>query len=70
MTETEAGLNQKKELDYRNYFLHEKEAPEFFEKDDGYYPFSITDIEAIVPIETVAGELFLIIAQTGSLKVV
>ena len=36
MTETEPGLYQMKDLVYGNYFLHEKEAPEFFEKDDGY----------------------------------
>src|SRR5699024_5163882 len=70
MTETEPGLYQMKDLVYGNYFLHEKEAPEFFEKDDGYYPFSITENEAIVRIETEAGVGFLNHAQTGSLKVV
>lgn len=70
MTETEPGLYQMKDLVYGNYFLHEKEAPEFFEKDDGYYPFSITENEAIVRIETEAGVGFLNKAQTGSLKVV
>ena len=70
MTETEPGLYQMKDLVYGNYFLYEKEAPEFFEKDDGYYPFSITENEAIVRIETEAGEGFLNKAQTGSLKVV
>ena len=70
MTETEPGLYQMKDLVYENYFLHEKEAPEFFEKDDGYYPFSITENEAIVRIETEAGVGFLNKAQTGSLKVV
>ena len=70
MTETEPGLYQMKDLVYGNYFLHEKEAPEFFEKDDGYYPFSITENEAIVRIETEAGVGFLNKAQTGSLRVV
>lgn len=70
MTETEPGLYQMKDLVYGNYFLHEKEAPEFFEKDDGYYPFSITENKAIVRIETEAGVGFLNKAQTGSLKVV
>ena len=70
MTETEPGLYQMKDLVYGNYFLHEKEAPEFFEKDDGYYPFSITENEAIVRIETKTGVGFLNKAQTGSLKVV
>ena len=70
MTETEPGLYQMKDLVYGNYFLHEKEAPEFFEKDDGYYPFSIMENEAIVRIETEAGVGFLNKAQTGSLKVV
>ena len=45
------------------------EAPgNFSQKDDGYYPFSITENEAIVRIETEAGEGFLNKAQTGSLK--
>ena len=70
MAETEQGLYQMKDLVYGNYFLHEKESPEFFEKDDGYYPFSITENEAIVRIETEAGIGFLNHAQTGSLKVV
>ena len=70
MTETEPGLYQMKDLVYGNYFLHEKQAPEFFEKDDGYYPFSITENEAVVRIETEAGVGFLNKAQTGSLKVV
>lgn len=70
MAETEPGLYQMKDLVYGNYFLHEKQAPEFFEKDDGYYPFSITENEAVVRIETEAGVGFLNHAQTGSLKVV
>lgn len=70
MAETEPGLYQMKDLVYGNYFLHEKESPEFFEKDDGYYPFSITENEAVVRIETEAGVGFLNKAQTGSLKVV
>ena len=70
MVETEPGLYQMKDLVYGNYFLHEKESPEFFQKDDGYYPFSITENEAIVRIETEAGVGFLNKAQTGSLKVV
>ena len=70
MAETEPGLYQMKDLVYGNYFLHEKQAPEFFEKDDGYYPFSITENEAVVRIETEAGKGFLNKAQTGSLKVV
>lgn len=70
MTETEPGLYQMKDLVYGNYFLHEKEAPEFFEKDDGYYPFSITKNGEVVRIETEAGVGFLNQAQTGSLKVV
>jgi len=70
MTETEPGLYQMRDLVYGNYFLHEKQAPEFFERDDGYYPFSITENEAVVRIETEAGVGFLNKAQTGSLKVV
>ena len=70
MTETEPGLYQIKGLVYGSYFLHEKEAPEFFQRDEGYYPFSITENEEIVRIETEAGVGFLNQAQTGSLKVV
>lgn len=70
MAETEQGLYQMKDLVYGNYFLHEKESPEFFEKDDGYYPFSITENEVIVRIETEAGVGFLNKAQTGGLKIV
>lgn len=70
MAETEPGLYQMKDLVYGNYFLHEKQAPEFFQRDENYYPFSITENEAIVHIETEAGMGFLNKAQTGSLKVV
>ena len=70
MTETEPGLYQMKDLVYGNYFLHEKESPEFFQRDENYYLFSITENEAVVRIETEAGVGFLNKAQTGSLKVV
>lgn len=70
MAETEPGLYQMKDLVYGNYFLHEKESPEFFQRDENYYPFSITENEAVVRIETEAGVGFLKKAQTGSLKVV
>ena len=70
MTETELGLYQMKDLVYGNYFLHEKESPEFFQRDENYYPFSITENGAVVRIETEAGVGFLNKAQTGSLKVV
>ena len=70
MTETEPGLYQMKDLVYGNYFLHEKESPEFFQRDENYYPFSITENGAVVRIETEAGVGFLNKAQTGSLKVV
>lgn len=70
MTETEPGLYQMKDLVYGNYFLYEKESPEFFQRDENYYPFSITENGAVVRIETEAGVGFLNKAQTGSLKVV
>lgn len=70
MTETEPGLYQMKDLVYGNYFLHEKESPEFFQRDENYYPFSITENGAVVRIGTEAGVGFLNKAQTGSLKVV
>lgn len=43
MAETEPGLYQLKDLACGNYLLHEKEGPEFFEKDDAYHPFSIVE---------------------------
>ena len=70
MAESEGGIYQLKDLQYGDYFLHEKEAPEFFQRDEGYYPFSITENGAIVRVETEAGVGFLNHAQTGSLKVV
>ena len=70
MTETEPGLYQMKDLVWGSYFLHEKESPEFFQRDENYYPFSITENGAVVRIETEAGVGFLNKAQTGSLKVV
>jgi uncharacterized surface anchored protein len=70
MAESDPGLYQMKDLVYGNYFLHEKEAPEFFQRDEGYYPFSITENGAVVRIETKTGVGFFNKAQTGSLKVV
>ena len=70
MAESEGGVYQLKDLQYGDYFLYEKEAPEFFQRDEGYYPFSITENGAIVRVETEAGVGFLNHAQTGSLKVV
>lgn len=70
MAESEGGIYQLKDLQYGDYFLHEKEAPEFFQRDEGYYPFSITENGAIVRVETETGVGFLNHAQTGSLKVV
>lgn len=70
LTEGEPGVYQLKDLAYGNYFLHEKEAPAFFERDDKYYPFSITENGAIVKVETEAGVGFLNQAQTGGLKIV
>lgn len=70
MAESEGGIYQLKDLQYGDYFLHEKEAPEFFQRDEGYYPFSITENGAIVRVETEADVGFLNHAQTGSLKVV
>jgi len=70
LAESDPGHYQLKDLVYGDYFLHEQKAPEFFEKDDGYYPFSITENGAIVRVETKAGAGFLNQAQTGTLKIV
>ena len=51
--------------------LHEQKAPEFFEKDDGYYPFPSPKNGAIVRVEQKPHGLgFLNQAQTGTLKIV
>ena len=42
-----------------------KESPEFFQRDENYYPFSITENGAVVRIETEAGVGFLNKAQTA-----
>ena len=70
LAESDPGHYQLKDLVYGDYFLHEQKAPEFFEKDDGYYPFSITENGDIVRVETKAGAGFLNQAQTGTLKIV
>lgn len=70
MAETEPGLYQLKDLACGNYLLHEKEGPEFFEKDDAYHPFSIVENGVVMRVETEAGVGFLNRAQTGSLKVI
>ncbi len=70
LTEGEPGVYQLKDLVWGSYFLHEKESPEFFQRDENYYPFSITENGAVVKVETEAGVGFLNKAQTGSLKVV
>ena len=70
LAESDPGHYQLKDLVHGDYFLHEQKAPEFFEKDDGYYPFSITENGAIVRVETKAGVGFLNQAQTGTLKIV
>src|SRR5699024_4545458 len=70
MAESEGGIYQLKDLQCGDYFLHEKEAPEFFQRDEGYYPFSITENDAIVRVETEAGVGFLNHARTHYLKVV
>ena len=70
MAETEPGLYQLKDLACGNYLLHERESPEFFEKDDAHYPFSIVENGVVVRVETEAGVGFLNRAQTGSLKVI
>ena len=58
LTEIEKGLYQMKDLVYGSYFLHEEEAPEGFVRDDGYYPFTITEEGQIVEIEKQPGEGF------------
>ena len=71
LAESDPGHYQLKDLVYGGYFLHEQKAPEFFEKDDGYYPFSITENGAVVRVETKAGAgFFKTQAQTGTLKIV
>lgn len=51
-------------------FLYEKTAPEFFNKDDGYYYFEITADGETVIVENEAGIGFVNTAKVGSLKIV
>ena len=70
LTEISAGIYRADDLIYGQYFCHEETAPEFFEKDDGYYAFSIEKDGAVVQVENNAGNGFLNQAQTGKLKIV
>ena len=70
MAESEGGVYQLKDLCTEITSCMRREAPEFFQRDEGYYPFSITENGAIVRVETEAGVGFFNHAQTGSLKVV
>ena len=58
LTEIEKGLYQMKDLVYGSYFLHEEESPQGFVRDDGYYPFSITEDGETITLETKPGEGF------------
>ena len=70
MTEVETGVYRMDNLRYNGYFLYEKTAPEFFNKDDGYYYFEITADGEIVIVENEAGIGFVNTAKVGSLKIV
>lgn len=70
MTEVETGVYRMDNLRYNGYFLYEKTAPEFFNKDDGYYYFEITADGETVIVENEAGVGFTNTAKVGSLKIV
>ena len=70
MTEVETGVYRMDNLRYNCYFLYEKTAPEFFNKDDGYYYFEITADGETVIVENEAGIGFVNTAKVGSLKIV
>lgn len=70
MTEVETGVYRMDNLRYNGYFLYEKTAPEFFNKDDGYYYFEITADGETVIVENEAGIGFVNTAKVGSLKIV
>ena len=70
MTEVDTGVYRMDNLRYNGYFLYEKTAPEFFNKDDGYYYFEITAEGETVIVENEAGIGFVNTAKVGSLKIV
>jgi len=70
LTEISSGIYRADDLIYGRYFLHEEKGPKFFEKDDGYYAFSIEKDGAVVQVKNNAGNGFLNQAQTGKLKIV
>ena len=58
LTETETGVYRMDGLAYGSYFVHEEQAPEGFVRDDGYYPFAITEDGKTVLVEKKPGEGF------------
>ena len=69
MEEADTGVYRMEGLRYGSYLVHEKTAPEGFRKDEGYYPFSVTEDGETVTVETEAGVGFLNGAKKGSIRI-
>lgn len=70
LTETQPGIYQLDGLRYGGFFLHEKQAPEFFLPDDHCYYFEIKEDNQTVTVSNRDDAQFSNRARTGSLKIV
>jgi len=68
MKETEPGTYTMEDLRYNGYFLHEKQAPENFLRDPGYYYFEIRKDGETVTVENEPGVGFVNEPQEGELE--
>lgn len=70
MVEYEPGLYELENLRYGGYFLHEKQAPANYVKDDAYHYFAIVNDGEMVEVENEAGIGFINNHMVGNLKIV
>ena len=70
LVEYEPGLYELENLRYGGYFLYEKQAPDNFLKDNGYYYFEIVNDGEMVEVENEAGIGFINNPMRGNLKIV
>ena len=70
MAEGENGFYTMENLRYGGYFLYEKNAPEGFLRDDGYYYFEIRENGVTVTVENEAGVGFVNEAKKGNIKII
>lgn len=69
MEEIGNGVYRMDNLRYNGYFLHEKEAPSGFVKDDGYYYFEIRTDGEVVTVENKEGVGFTNAPGTGDVYI-